>query len=526
MQKIINELKLDFDDVLIVPQRSTLTSRSEINLERTFQFYHSNRTWTGIPIICANMSFCSFDMAKELADHKMIACLHKYHSIDSLVEYFNQFPKNIDYTFISIGYKKSDLQHLLEFKNKTGKQPNICIDVPNGHMDVFVKYCKKVRENFPESIIIAGNVTNTASTQELLIYGGVDIVKVGIGGGCFVAGTTVLTNDGYKNIERIKVGDNVITHRGKLNKVVATNSRIETDTIIDINGIKCTPNHQFYVVLKEYTDIINENNLHQYAKWVSAGDLSEDYCLVKYQEMKFILEPITKIDSYETTKETVYDIEVENDHSFCVQGGIVVHNSACTTRFLTGCGVPQLSSCLENSYIAHGLQNGSKKSGLICSDGGHKTVGDICKALCAGADFVMLGGYFAGSEPCEGEWEYEYRRAIISNKGEVLQEWWQPLNPGDKEAIKRKKLFTYYGMSTHHAQDIFEEGKKDYRASEGTKITVQYKGTLTKIVQELLGGIRSCCCYIGSRSIKHMSRCGQFCRVSQIHSNKNPVFGV
>jgi GMP reductase len=381
--KIDNALKLDFDDVLIVPQRSTLTSRSEIYLERTFHFYHSPRIWAGVPIICANMSFCSFDMAKALANHKMIACLHKYHTIEQLSEYYHAHPQNIDYTFVSIGYKKSDLEHLLKLKEKLNFQPNICIDVPNGHMDVFVKYCKKVREHFPESIILAGNVTNTSSTQELIIYGGVDIVKVGIGGG-----------------------------------------------------------------------------------------------------------------------------------------------SACTTRFLTGCGLPQLSTCLENSYVAHGLQSSEKHLGLICSDGGHKTVGDVCKALCAGADFVMLGGYFAGTEECEGEWKYEYRCAIVDNDKKVVSEWWQPNDPGYHKSEKRKKQFTYYGMSTHHSQDLFEDGKKDYRASEGTSIKVSYKGTLDKVIQELLGGIRSCCCYIGSRSIKHMSKCGQFCRVNQLHSNKNPVFGV
>ena len=284
MHKIINETKLDFDDVLIVPQRSTLTSRSEINLERTFNFYHSPRIWTGIPIMCANMSFCSFNMAVELAKYKMIACLHKYHTVDELVNYFTKYPDNINYTFISIGYKKSDLNHLLEFKQKLGRQPNICIDVPNGHMDVFVKYCHKVREHFPESIIIAGNVTNTSSTQELLIYGGVDIVKIGIGGGCFVAGTKVLTNKGYKSIESIKIGEQVITHNGRLQTVIATNTRLETNTIIDINGVHCTPNHQFYVVHKEDAKFVNDNNLTKYAKWISAGDLSEDYFLIKYQE--------------------------------------------------------------------------------------------------------------------------------------------------------------------------------------------------------------------------------------------------
>lgn len=378
MQKIINETKLDFDDVLIVPQRSTLTSRSDIELERTFFFYHSPRKWHGIPIICANMSFCSFNMAKQLASHKMIACLHKYHSVESLVDYFTKNTKNIDYTFISIGYKESDLQNLVKFKEHTKLQPNICIDVPNGHMDVFVRYCKKVRQLFPESIIMAGNVTNTSSTQELIIYGGVDVVKVGVGGG-----------------------------------------------------------------------------------------------------------------------------------------------SACTTRFLTGCGVPQLSCCLENSYVAHGLQNGAKKLGLICSDGGHKTVGDVCKALCAGSDFIMLGGYFAGTDACDGEWEWEY----LTRPSNEVNGFLQPFDPG-YNSLKVKTKFTYYGMSTHHSQKTYEDKIKHYRASEGTKITIPFKGSLNNAVQELLGGIRSCCCYIGSNSVKHMSRCGQFCKVNQIHSNRNPIFGV
>ena len=154
-------------------------------------------------------------------------------------------------------------------------------------------------------------------------------------------------------------------------------------------------------------------------------------------------------------------------------------------------------------------QSGPKKQGLICSDGGHKTAGDVCKALCAGADFVMLGGYFAGSEPCEGEWEFggDYFKVFGTD-------------------YKTKGRFTYYGMSTHYSQDTFEDGKKNYRASEGTKITVQYKGTLDKVIQELLGGIRSCCCYIGSNSIKNMPKCGKFGRVNKIHSNHSPVLGV
>jgi len=339
MQKIINETKLDFDDVLIVPQRSTLTSRSEINLERTFYFYHSPRKWTGVPIVCANMSFCSFDMAKALAKHKMVACLHKYHSVDDLANYFNENPNNIDYTFVSIGYKKGDLNHLLQLKEKLGKQPNICIDVPNGHMDVFVKYCKKVRDNFPESIIIAGNVTNTSSTQELIIYGGVDIVKCGIGGGCFIAGTKILTPNGTINIEQIKRGDIVLSGNLEPRKVLGVSQRIEHDTLISVNGILCTPNHPFYVAHKD--DLVKAD-WHKYAKYIAAADLNKDHVLFKIvnhgsPNIKLDTQQIYELSSEEVENVVVYDIEVDIDHSFAVNGGVIVHNSACTTRFLTGC---------------------------------------------------------------------------------------------------------------------------------------------------------------------------------------------
>lgn len=376
MQKIIHEPKLDFDDVLIVPQRSTLVSRKDIELHRDFVFYHSPREWYGVPIMCANMSFSSFNLARSLARHQMIGCLHKYHEIDDLAEYFTSgsTPDILPYTWVSIGYKNSDLATLIQFKKRTsGIEPNLCIDVPNGHMDVFVKYCQSVREQFPNSIIMAGNVTNPSSTQELLIYGGVDIVKVGIGGG-----------------------------------------------------------------------------------------------------------------------------------------------SACTTRFVTGCGMPQLSACMENAYVAHGLGSEPKKLGLICSDGGHKNSGDVCKAFCGGADFCMLGGYFAGCGECEGEWKYEWQ---------MRSGGWQPLDPKYPDVPKRKVSLQYYGMSTHHAQSVFEDTKKTYRASEGTHITVKYKGELDTIAQELLGGIRSACCYIGSPTIKTMSKCGQFCIVNNIHQNRSPNLG-
>lgn len=286
MQKIIDGLKLDFDDILISPKRSILTSRADIQLERTLKFYHSPREWSGIPIMCSNMSFCGVEMARKLAEHRMIACLHKYHTVQELHDYFLWYPDNIDYTFVSIGYKKGDLDNLLELSGLLGKQPNICIDVPNGQMDVFVKYCERVREHFPESIILAGNITNTSSTEELIIYGGVDIVKCGIGGGsacttrfmtgCFAAGTKINTELGYKNIENIEPGDKVLTHDGSYQKVVKTHNNGKSEKLIEINGITCTKDHLFYVIEKNIANLINDDNIHEHAYWLEAIKISEN----------------------------------------------------------------------------------------------------------------------------------------------------------------------------------------------------------------------------------------------------------
>jgi GMP reductase len=102
---------------------------------------------------------------------------------------------------------------------------------------------------------------------------------------------------------------------------------------------------------------------------------------------------------------------------------------------------------MECADAAHGL------GAHICSDGGCKTPADICKAFGGNADFVMLGGMLAGTDCCEGEWEYEYRIAIIDNDGKILQEWWQPIDPGYSDCEKRKKSLKFYGMSSKEAME-------------------------------------------------------------------------
>lgn len=181
--------------------------------------------------------------------------------------------------------------------------------------------------------------------------------------------------------------------------------------------------------------------------------------------------------------------------------------SVCTTRLKTGIGYPQLSAVMECTDAAHGL------GGHICSDGGCKIVGDVCKAFGANADFVMLGSMFAGTDECEGEWEYEFKckRAGLSS------EFWQPFDPG-YETEKKKIKLKFYGMSSKNAMDKYHNGVANYRTSEGKCVTIPYKDKAEVILQDILGGIRSACTYIGASKIKDFGKKTTFIQVNNTHN--------
>ena len=367
MQKIVNEIKLDFDDVLIRPKRSTLNSRSEVCIDREFKFKYSPRTLSVVPIMVANMDTVgTFDMARTLCQAGSIVCLHKHYIAKDITDFYTNYPDNItEKTFYSIGTSDKDLDKLdyvtgiLTARNK--KSPNICLDIANGYTEHFVETAYKIRKLFPESIIMAGNVVTPEMTEELIIHGQVDIVKVGIGSG-----------------------------------------------------------------------------------------------------------------------------------------------SVCTTRLKTGVGYPQLSAVMECSDAAHGL------GGHICSDGGCKVVGDICKAFGGNTDFVMLGSMFAGADECEGEWKYEYRTSMG---------FWQPLDPEHEfECEKRKVSLQYYGMSSENAMNKHHNGVAKYRTAEGKCVTVPYKGPAEDIIQDIYGGLRSACTYIGATKIKDFGKKTTFIQVNNTHN--------
>ncbi|MCA3222208.1 MAG: GMP reductase [Burkholderiales bacterium] len=346
---IEHEVKLDYKDVLIRPKRSTLTSRSDVDITREFRFRHSRDVYQGIPIIAANMDTTgTLEMARALGALGLSVALHKHYGVDDLVEWFKALERK-SAAFLSVGITRNDEDKVRRVMQAAGGATNphiryLCIDVANGYHENFATFVAKIRNDYPELVIMAGNVVTGEMTEELILSGA-DIVKVGIGPG-----------------------------------------------------------------------------------------------------------------------------------------------SVCTTRKMTGVGYPQLSAVIECADAAHGL------GGHICADGGCTTPGDVAKAFGGGADFVMLGGMLAGHDEAGGE--------LVSRDG---------------QSFKR-----FYGMSSKAAMERYAGGVAEYRAAEGKEVLIPYRGPVAATAQDILGGVRSACTYVGARRLKELTKRTTFIRVTQ---QLNEVFG-
>lgn len=198
--RIEEDIKLDFKDVLIRPKRSTLSSRKDVDLSRTYKFKHSGFEWSGVPIMAANMDGVgTIDMAKALYDHRMFTCLIKSYIEDDICDLATSTGCN--HFAVSTGTSDSDFLRLRRIINAYPEVHFICIDVANGYSEHFGDFVSKVRITFPHCTIIAGNVVTADMTQELILRGA-DIVKVGIGPGS-VCTTRIQTGVGYPQLSAI-----------------------------------------------------------------------------------------------------------------------------------------------------------------------------------------------------------------------------------------------------------------------------------------------------------------------------------
>ena len=336
--RIEQDIKLDYKDVLFKPKRSKLESRRDVDLTRTFKFHNSGNEWTGVPVMASNMDGVgTFAMAKVLQDHKMITVMRKHYTVDD----WTKNAKGVKMKYLSVCTGTGiiwdpDAPDYATMKAVLAMYPDIkfiTVDVVNAYHENYADFIARLRDEYPDKTIIAGNVISAEMTEELIIKGA-DIVKCGIGPG-----------------------------------------------------------------------------------------------------------------------------------------------SVCTTRTMTGVGVPQLSGIIECADAANGI------GGHIIADGGCVFPGDVSKAFGAGAHFVMLGGMLAGHDESEGK--------VVNGK------------------------IQFYGMSSNAAMAVHGTRKDGYRGAEGKVVELPHKGPVDATVVEILGGLRSTATYIGAKRIKDMPKCTTFVRVTQ-----------
>jgi GMP reductase len=212
--RIDQDVKLDYKDVLIRPKRSTLKSRSEVDLERKFYFRNyvpdfpdncsEDPHYRGIPIMAANMDGVgTFAMADTLGAQGIFTCLVKTYTAEELIEfYYGDGLDRTDYVAMSIGTSAADFEKLCAVYDKvTDNLKYVCMDIANGYSEHFAEHVREVRKRFPHIVIIAGNVVTGEMTEELILAGA-DIVKVGIGPGS-VCTTRIQTGVGYPQLSAV-----------------------------------------------------------------------------------------------------------------------------------------------------------------------------------------------------------------------------------------------------------------------------------------------------------------------------------
>ena len=284
--QIINETQLDFSDVLIKPRRSSIDSRSKVDITREYKFKWCPYVIKGTGIMQANMgTIGNFEVSRKMLDNGLFACLHKHHNINELIGFYKELIKRGDDTWrrclLGIGLRDNGIDKLRQINKELGIQVGIKFDVPNGYIPQVKDKVIELRKEFPEMFIMVGNVV-TGDITEDLILSGADCVAIGIGNGaqCILNGTPVMTKNGLVEIQDIKEGDEILTHTGEYHKVTTKRCYTHHKEKLNRDGVDCTAEHKFLVINKTDKDKVTEDTLMKYAYWCEAYELNEETQLI------------------------------------------------------------------------------------------------------------------------------------------------------------------------------------------------------------------------------------------------------
>lgn len=205
------EIKLNFSDVMIRPKRTSLDSRSQVTLDRVFKPKYGSQ-FQGIPVMASNMATGTFNMLDTFSKYGMFVSIAKFASngwINTSLS-TSHLATRLKYGFYTIGMSDHELEVFDEYYNSIKNHPStgivtskikLCVDIANGYSQKFAGFISKIREKYPEIVIVAGNVATPDMTMELIL-GGADYVKVGISQGS-VCTTRLKTSVGYPQLSAI-----------------------------------------------------------------------------------------------------------------------------------------------------------------------------------------------------------------------------------------------------------------------------------------------------------------------------------
>ncbi len=256
-------MKLDWNDITIVPAvLSTIASRSEVN-----PLLENGK----LPIFTAPMDMViDKENVNKFYENGINICLPRNVKYEDL---------NDDRFFYSYG-----LDEIIDIFKKGEKLPKkVLIDVANGQMLNLYNVSKLIKGEYKDNIeLMVGNIANPDTYRKYCEIG-VDYIRVGIGGGCFTPNSLIMTENGYKMIKDINIGDEVITHKNRLRKVLQKHTFDKSEKLLRVNDIECTKNHEFYVILKSDKDYVDETNLDKYAFWIESSNLDKNlHLLIKF----------------------------------------------------------------------------------------------------------------------------------------------------------------------------------------------------------------------------------------------------
>jgi IMP dehydrogenase/GMP reductase len=231
------------------------------------------------PIMSANMdTITGSEMAIAMYNAGGVGSLHRFMSIKENIDEYNLVRAADADCFVSVGVNDHSRERLDELYTSGAR--HFVIDIAHGHSIMMKKMLQWIKLNYRDMFIMAGNVATAQAVKDLSDWGA-NSIKVGISNGCFKAGSLVKTTIGKKPIEEIVVGDEVITHKNRIRKVTKTFIHNSKNEFTVINGIHSTPNHEFYVLHKKYKETVTDENIHEYAQWISAKNLTKDYVLLR-----------------------------------------------------------------------------------------------------------------------------------------------------------------------------------------------------------------------------------------------------